>query len=326
MSKVKWCLGFMAGLMLCASCSSSKTEVTPKAPVQEVTVASPYAEALDLFYAHRYKESAESATRVLDAQGSSLEGLTIRGLAYAKANLPKYAIVDLLKAVKMEYSVETLVNLGNALRSFGFCARAVDAYQHALSLDPGNPYILINMTSSYLCLEEVDMADATFVKAIPNLPQDAVAFTNAAILKDMQQDIPEALKARSDLSFLSFCFSTTPSTAPPTKSSPAPSTHPVTARPAPKPINSTPSSKDKSDAPSASRGVLHNKSPHRPAFKYPSIVTKAPFSRGFCCAVARAIGPRPIRHARAAMGSGRAPLRAYAAPSFWRLTKTQATQ
>lgn len=195
MSKVKWCLGFMAGLMLCASCSSSKTEVTPEAPVQEVTVASPYAEALDLFYAHRYKESAESATRVLDAQGNSLEGLTIRGLAYAKANLPKYAIVDLLKAVKMEYSVETLVNLGNALRSFGFCARAVDAYQHALSLDPGNPYILINLTSSYLCLEEVDMADATFVKVIPNLPQDAVAFTNAAILKDMQQDIPEALKA-----------------------------------------------------------------------------------------------------------------------------------
>ena len=89
----------------------------------------------------------------------------------------------------------TLSNLGNALRMFGYCARAADAFEQALILKPNDVSLLLNLASSYACYGDLNSANENFAKAIPNFPQDPVAFTIAATLKSQQGDSESAVKA-----------------------------------------------------------------------------------------------------------------------------------
>ncbi len=175
-----------------AGCSKSEPQAATNEAVQEV---SPYAEATEYMNRHIYAKAIESVTAAMAQTGETPEGLTIRGVAHAKLNHPADAFRDLIEVTKRDYSATSLFNLGNALRSLGYCARAIDAYEHALALDPENPYILINMTSSHLCLDDVSKANDVFVRAIANFPQDAVSYTNAAALKVMDGKNDEALAA-----------------------------------------------------------------------------------------------------------------------------------
>ena len=98
--------------------------------------------------------------------------------------------MDLIEASKIDRNVDTLLNAGNALRMFGHCDRAADAYRQALALSPDNPEILMNLTSAYLCLADLDMANETIQKSFANFPQDAVAF-----LKHQAGEFAEARQA-----------------------------------------------------------------------------------------------------------------------------------
>lgn len=177
---------------LAIGCGNKSSDVATENVVQE---AWPYATAMENIHRHWYAGAIEAATEVMAQTGATVEGLTIRGVAHAKLNHPAEAFADLTEATRMEYSTTTLMNLGNAMRTLGYCARAIDAYQHALALDAENPQIMINLTSSYLCLNDVEMANEMFVKAIPNFPKDAVSYTNAAVLKYLEGNPQDSLQA-----------------------------------------------------------------------------------------------------------------------------------
>lgn len=178
---------------LCISCSKN-AEVEP-ATEEAVAEVSSVDKALDIFYSKDYNETISFATDVINNEGESVEMLTIRGVAYAKADKQFLAFRDLNAAVKMEYSAYTLYNLGTALRMFGHCARAADAFQNALTLEPDNQAIIINLVSSYACYGDTASASEQFLKVVNNFPQDAIAFTSAAILKATIDENEEARTA-----------------------------------------------------------------------------------------------------------------------------------
>lgn len=168
----------------------------PEAATEEVAQeAWPYEEAMEYMRQHIYSNAITSVTEAMEKTGETAEGLTIRGVAHAKLNHPAEAFRDLIEVTKLDYNAASLFNLGNAYRSLGYCARAIDAYEHALALDANNPAILINIVSSYLCLDDVVKANEYFVKAIPNFPKDPVSYTNAGILKVLDNQPNEALTA-----------------------------------------------------------------------------------------------------------------------------------
>lgn len=188
--KIFCCLALIAGL---SACSSSKQETTAAPETStSITYSNEYEELANLFYNQDYKACADMATDLINQSGENVTLLTYRGVAYAKLNKPYLAFQDLIVASKIDYNVTTLLNVGNVLRMFGFCARATDAYQQALSLEPTNTQALMNLTSAYLCYGLNDMAEETFVKMLPNFPNDAVAFTNAAILKYIANDFEQS--------------------------------------------------------------------------------------------------------------------------------------
>ncbi len=194
--------------LICAlsavACSSSKNEPAA-APVaatssaleesQPAAEANEYQTVLDYIYRADYREAITLATQLMDRDGKSLDALTMRGIAYAKLGEPYPAYADLLEATQMERSVDTLLNLGNALRMNGLCDRAIDAYKQALSLSPDNPEVIINMTNAYICLDDPDNANALIQSTLANFSPDAIWYTNAAIIKNIQQQYDEARKA-----------------------------------------------------------------------------------------------------------------------------------
>ena len=158
-------------------------------------IVTPYHATSVAFANKDYQSAVELATAVMDRDGESVEGLTYRGVAYAKLNKPYYAFGDLLTAVSMDYNETTLMNLGAALRMFGYCARATDAFQQALALSPNNPRILINLSSSYMCYGEYDAAGEYFYQATQNFEKNAISYTNAAILKALEGDFEQSRTA-----------------------------------------------------------------------------------------------------------------------------------
>ncbi len=186
----------MCGLVLIVAanaCSGKKESgTTANTPVAMESYSSEYDVLANHFYNRDYKLCIEMATDLINSSGENVALLTYRGVAYAKLNKPYDAFRDLIAATKIDYNPATLVNAGNALRMFGFCARAADAYRQALALEPTNMHIMMNLTSAYLCYGADDLASDTFVKMISDFPNDAVAFTNAAILKYNMHDYQEA--------------------------------------------------------------------------------------------------------------------------------------
>ena len=189
-------IAILCGLMLvvAASACSSKKEsgTTAKTPAVMESYSSEYDALANYFYNKDYRQCIEMATDLINGSGENVALLTYRGVAYAKLNKPYDAFRDLIAATKIDYKSATLVNAGNALRMFGYCARAADAYRQALSLEPTNMQIMMNLTSAYLCYGADDLASETFVKMISDFPNDAVAFTNAAVLKYNMHDYQEA--------------------------------------------------------------------------------------------------------------------------------------
>lgn len=196
---------FKTALMLiCAigavSCSSSKKE--PEAATaqqvtetQEALETNDYQTIVDMIYSANYKGAIQLATEVMDRDGKSVDALTLRGIANAKMGMPYPAYADLLEAVKMDRNVDTLINLGNALRMNGLCDRSLDAYKQALALSPNNPEILINMTNAYICLDDTDNANTLIQMTLADFPGDAVSYTNVAIMKHILEQHDEARRA-----------------------------------------------------------------------------------------------------------------------------------
>lgn len=182
----------VAGALSVVSCASSGGDEAVVSPTSSA-VGSPYRAAYEAIHSYRYEECVELATAAMDQYGKTAEGLTLRGIAHAKLNHPHAAINDMLDVTRMEYTPTSLMNYGTVLRSFGYCARALDAYEHALAIDPENVYILIDMVSSHICLGEFDKANEIFNRAASNLPKNEITYTNAAILKYETQAYDEAL-------------------------------------------------------------------------------------------------------------------------------------
>lgn len=205
---MKHALGFLAfALILTLSSACSSQVIMPKSTASSqsslaskfATVnsgyAGPYKMVADVYAKRDYQECVNLTTQIMDTEGATVEGLTFRGISYAKLNQPWYAFSDLLMATQIDYNVVTLSNLGNALRMFGYCVRAADAFEQALVLKPNDPTLLLNLASAYACYGDLNSANENFTKAIPNFPQDAVAFTIAATLKSQQDDSASAVKA-----------------------------------------------------------------------------------------------------------------------------------
>ncbi len=175
-----------------AAATAAQTSATSSASSQP---ASSYDAVLDSFYNRDYQDAIDGATAIMNAEGESVEGLTIRGIALAKLNHPFDAFADLIAATKIDRCVFTLTNIGSALRMFGYCARAADAYEQALALAPNDPQLLINLSSAYLCYGDVEKAEEIFVKSLTSFPKDAVAYTNASIQKAIVEDYAQAKMA-----------------------------------------------------------------------------------------------------------------------------------
>lgn len=188
MSKRLTCLIGIICLAFCfCSCSSSKSGNTEPvaATSAALTEVDPYANATSLFYSGKYKECIDAVTAVMNESGETPQGLTIRGIALVKTGKTYTAYRDLIAATQMNYSPETLMNLGDALRMAGLCVRAADAYEQALSLRPGDAKILVNLTSAYLCYGNIDAANQTYGQLVGKLPSDAIALTVAGIVSAM---------------------------------------------------------------------------------------------------------------------------------------------
>ena len=194
----------IALMLICATCaiacSSSKKEpaaatATQTVETQEALETNDYQKIVDLIYSANYRGAIKLANEVIDRDGKTVDGLTLRGIAHAKMGEPYAAYADLLEAVKMDRNVDTLINLGNALRMNGLCDRALDAYKQALALSPDNPEIIINMTNAYICLGDTDNANTLIQMSFSNFPADAVSYTNVAIMKHLLEQYDEARRA-----------------------------------------------------------------------------------------------------------------------------------
>ena len=182
--------------LLAAACSKkSETPAEPVTVAEEAIEVNDYQTISDMIYRADYSDAIDLATQVMERDGKSVDGLTLRGIAYAKYNKPYMAYADLLSAVQMDRNVDTLLNLGNAMRINGLCDRAISAYKDALSISPGNVEIIMNLTNAYICLDDIDNANAMIQTIFSDFPQDAVAYTNVAIIKNIMKQYPEARKA-----------------------------------------------------------------------------------------------------------------------------------
>lgn len=192
MSNTKILAILLTAVMLCIGCSKDKeVEIVPAAAPEN----SPVDKALDLVYNMDYLDAINYATDVMNNEGESVEMLTVRGVAHAKMNRQYDSFRDLNAAVKLEHSAYTLFNLGNSLRMFGHCVRAADAYEAALALEPANQAIMLNLVSAHVCYGNTDAASEVFLKLVSNFPQDATAFTTAAILKATVDSFDESITA-----------------------------------------------------------------------------------------------------------------------------------
>ena len=175
------------------ACSKKSSNAEPvSATSTALSESSPYAAATAYFYAGKYQECIDEATAVMNASGETVEGLTLRGIALTKRGMTYSAYRDLLVATQKNYSPETLMNLGNALRMAGFCVRAADAYEQALKLRPGDPKLLVNVTSAYLCYGNIEAANESYSQLVGKLPSDAVALTVAGIVSSMAENFEQA--------------------------------------------------------------------------------------------------------------------------------------
>lgn len=193
-------LGIFVSLMLavfCISCSKSEPVVATASSTEALSAngQDAWSQVEQAFQAREYKTVVEMATALMEEEGASVRGLTLRGVSYAKLNKPYWSFYDLIDAAEIERSANTLMNVGNALRMFGFCTRAADAYQQALALAPTDVQLMINISSAYLCYGAVDEADLVFQKVFANFPKDATAYTLAGTLKSLQKDYQEAQQA-----------------------------------------------------------------------------------------------------------------------------------
>ena len=205
MKKVIGLVTFFCVMMLSNACAqqvimpksatSSQSSLASKFATVNSGYTGPYKMVSDAFAKRDYEGCVNLTTQIMDSEGATVEGLTYRGIAYAKLNEPWYAFSDLLAATQIDYNVVTLSNLGNALRMFGYCVRAADAFEQALILKPNDPMLLLNLASSYACYGNLDAANENFAKAIPSFPQDAVAFTIAATIKSQMNDSNAAVQA-----------------------------------------------------------------------------------------------------------------------------------
>lgn len=186
------CLAFC--FCACSSGKSGKSEPVA-ATSNALTEADPYANATSLFYSGKYKEAIDAVTAVMNEQGETPQGLTIRGIAQIKMNKTFSAYRDLLAVTQMNYSADSLMNLGTALRMGGYCVRAADAYEKALSLRPGDPKILVNLTSAYLCYGDFDAANQTYAQLVGKLPSDAIALTVAGTMSAMAENYEQTRTA-----------------------------------------------------------------------------------------------------------------------------------
>ena len=189
-------VGMLSVAFLLISCSSSNAQSeSVTAADAALQNSDPWVEVENMVYNADYKGAIAAATDLMDAEGKSVRGLTLRGIAYAKYNKQFNAYEDLIEATEMDRNFDTLMNIGNALRMYGHCDRASDAYRQALVLSPGNVEAIINLTSAYLCMGDLDMANQTIQESFAYFPKDAVAYTNVAILKHMSGDAEEARQA-----------------------------------------------------------------------------------------------------------------------------------
>ena len=179
----------------CMACSKSEPVSATATESYKVSDGDPWLEVEAQFNSRNYNQAADMATALMESEGASVRGLTLRGVSYAKINKPYWAFYDLIDATKIERSANTLMNLGNALRMFGYCTRAADAYKEALALAPTDPQIIINISSAYLCYGAVADADLNYQKVFNNFPKDAIAYTTAGTLKALQEDYDQARKA-----------------------------------------------------------------------------------------------------------------------------------
>lgn len=183
--------------MVCA-CSSGG-----KATQETVTAASPQQtdpiiQAELLVFDQEYTAAIKLLSRIIEDEGPTAYALTLRGISYAKMNLPYPAFADLVEATRIYYSVETLMNVGNAERMFGFCERAADAFRKASALQPNDYQILNNLASAYLCYGKIDLGLEALQEARKHHANDEILLTNLAIAHSMKQNFEEARRAVED--------------------------------------------------------------------------------------------------------------------------------
>ena len=180
-------IGIVCATILFVSCSSSNASSESSVTAADLALQSsdPWVEVENMVYDKDYKNAIKRATELMEVEGKSARGLTLRGIAYAKFNRQFEAYEDLIEVTEMDRSFDSLMNIGNALRMYGHCDRAGDAYRQALVLSPGNVEAIMNLTSAYLCMGDLEMANQTIKISIEagTFPKDPVSYTNAAILK-----------------------------------------------------------------------------------------------------------------------------------------------
>ena len=185
-------IGGAAIALMLAACSSAGAQNTTSSALR---TDDPWADVETMMYDANYQGVEDEATKRMNRDGKSVAGLTLRGIAYAKLEKQFLAYDDLIEATQMDRNVDTLLNIGNALRMYGHCDRASDAYKQALALSPGNVEVLMNLTSAYLCMGDMELADQTIQQTLSNFPKDAVSYTNMAIIKHMANQPAEAREA-----------------------------------------------------------------------------------------------------------------------------------
>lgn len=184
---------------LAFSCASKETMSVGQGQTQTPIAAAQgllsLSHAEQLIIGKRYQEAVDIVTHVIESEGQSAYALTLRGVCWAKLNKPHFAFTDLIEATRIDYSSDTLVNIGNAERMFGHCERAADAYNKALILQPNDFQILVNLGSAYACYGESELSLAALDKARVINPNNEILWTNYAITYIGQGNFIEAQKA-----------------------------------------------------------------------------------------------------------------------------------
>ncbi|MBQ1265150.1 MAG: hypothetical protein IIY06_00070 [Proteobacteria bacterium] len=145
-------------------------------------------QAESMMYELNYVKAIDLLNGIIENEGPSAYALTLRGIAYAKTNKPNFAILDLIEATRIDYSPNTLMNVGNAERMFGHCERAADAYNKALVLAPDDIEILTNLISAYVCYGAMDLAEAAFKKVASLNQTNEIIETNRATYWATKED------------------------------------------------------------------------------------------------------------------------------------------